>query len=77
LEDDEAADRYAAALARAGAPADPADCAHLEEADRARYCEIVSEGSALEDAYSAWRLARRVGVVALEGHPPVDLEVIR
>lgn len=69
--------RYTQTLERAGAPADEAVCDHLSDAHRARYCEVVSEGEALEGAYDAWRMARREGVVDLEGHPPVDMELIQ
>lgn len=57
--------------------ADTAECDHLSEAERARYCEVVSEGVALDAAYEAWRVARSEGDMALESHPPVDLELIR
>ncbi|MBY4895180.1 hypothetical protein KUL25_20655 [Rhodobacteraceae bacterium N5(2021)] len=63
-----------AALARAGAEADTTTCDHMSDAERERYCEIVSEGVALEDAYGAWRMARREGAVDLVGHDPIDLE---
>ncbi len=69
--------RYARRLESAAAAADEAACDHLDEAERVRYCEVLSEGVALEDAYHVWRMARREGAVALEGHPLVDLELIR
>lgn len=69
--------RYERNLVRAQAAADTADCDHMNEDQRARYCETVSEGVALEAAYDAWRQARREGAVELEGHAPVDLELIR
>lgn len=69
-------DAYARALERAAA-ADEANCEHMSDAERERYCAVVAEGMALEDAYGAWRLARREGAMALEGHDPVDLELIR
>lgn len=69
--------RYTRTVERAGAPADEADCDHMSEAERERYCEIVAEGRALEDAYDAWRMARREGAVELVGHDPVELELIR
>ncbi|WP_224814024.1 hypothetical protein [Hasllibacter sp. MH4015] len=79
LENEDAAQvaAYGEAQARAASPADEADCAHMGEEDRARYCAVVSEGMALEDAYAVWRMARRDGAVPLEGHGPIDLELIR
>lgn len=69
--------RYERALANAEAEADVTQCDAMNDTERDRYCEIVSEGLALDSAYLAWRLARREAVVALEGHAPVDLEMIR
>lgn len=76
-ENDATAERFGLLRERAGAPAVEADCDHMSEDARARYCEVVSEGGALEDAYDAWRLARRVGAAPLEGHDPINLEWIR
>lgn len=53
--------RYRRGLERAQAAADQTHCDSLSEEQRARYCETVSEGMALEDAYGAWRIARREG----------------
>lgn len=68
---------YADALALARAGADPANCTEMSEDQRARYCSVVAEGMALEDAYAAWRLARQAGEMELEGHAPVEMERIR
>ncbi|WP_044006415.1 hypothetical protein [Jannaschia sp. CCS1] len=77
LPDAAEAEGYADVLERAGADADDAACNHMNEDQRTRYCGMVAEGLALEDAYAAWRMARRTGAVPLEGHDPVDLELIR
>ncbi|GAB5449139.1 hypothetical protein [Gymnodinialimonas sp.] len=79
LENDapERAEGFARALEYAAAPASEASCSEMTEAERTRYCVVVSEGLALEDAYVAWRLARQEGAVPLEGHAPVDLEILR
>lgn len=69
--------RYEGDLARARTGADQASCDHMSEDQRDRYCETVSEGVALEDAYGAWRVARREGAAPLVGHAPVDLENLR
>lgn len=71
------AQQYGPVLERAAAPADDTQCAHLSDADRTRYCDVIAQGVALADAYEVWRMARRVGEVPLEGHGPVDLELIR
>lgn len=70
--------RYSMALARAVGDADREVCGYIsDELERERYCEILAETAALESAYYAWRLARRHGAVPLEGHQPVDLEMLR
>lgn len=71
------ADAYARALEFAEAPASDVACEEMTEAERARYCAVVSEGLALDDAYQAWRLARLEGAAPLVGHAPVDLEMLR
>lgn len=68
---------YAEALARAGAAADEAECDGMTDREQERYCGVVAEGMALEDAYFAWRMARRDGAADLVGHDPVNLELIR
>ncbi|MEJ6391370.1 hypothetical protein [Gymnodinialimonas ulvae] len=70
--------RYRRAMERARGEANPANCNQIADpAERERYCEVVSETVALEDAYDVWRLARRQGAVPLVGNEPVDLEYLR